>query len=740
MPRRLSYCLLFGFLTVLAVIAWQRSEAPTSSQQLNVNANIQATYVGSDKCQPCHSSAYGKWQASQHAQAMQLANDQTVIGHFDNRPVLAGKSRTRYFQRDGKYWVATENARGEAVELEVTHTFGVAPLQQYLVSLPDGRKQALGLAWDGRPAAAGGNRWFHLFPQDGTRPGNPLHWSGIDQNWNYQCADCHSTDLRKGYDAKLDRFDTRWAEMQVGCEACHGPGEAHIAWAKQPDRSPVTNFALTAKLDERQGVVWTPVPQATARRNQPGGSEREIEVCARCHARRGQFSDLHRAGDSFMDHFRPALLNPGLYYPDGQQRDEVYNYGSFLQSRMHAAGVTCADCHDPHDGHLRQPGNGVCTQCHAVDRFDAATHHHHPAGGKGAACIDCHAPTTTYMGIDARHDHSFRVPRPDRSLSLGVPNACNQCHQREGARWAVAHLRNWYPTPVPGFQTFAEIFAAIDEEQPGVTGKVAALLTDVHQPAIVRASALARLAMHPGIIDAALFNAGFLALDDSHPLVRSAAIALVTLAPAEGRAYHLASLLKDPIRLVRMDAARALAGSGEALLPAPNRAAFDLALQEYIDAQMFNADRGEALANLGSLYADRGQYDAAESSYSLAVQRDPDFVGGHLGLAQMAEHHGQLSLAVQRLQSARQRLPNSPELAYAQGMLLVREKQRDAALSALRQATVLAPENPRFRYVYAVAMHDYGDAPGAVSQLKTLLQRYPNYREAQAALRSYSKK
>ena len=294
------------------------------------------------------------------------------------------RTAQKAFSSNGK-----ENSRSELTDLtenskdfQVLYTFGVAPLQQYLIGLPGGRLQAFGIAWDARPASDGGQRWYHLYPDRKLAAGDPLHWTGIDQNWNYQCAFCHSTNLQKNYDAATTQFKTTWSEISVGCEACHGPGSRHLDWAtktvdgKRVD-DPGKGFAFT--LDERPGVSWRTGLDGYLSRSVPRTEDKVVHVCAACHSRRQQFSSDPLAVSKFFDAFRPSLLAADLYHSDGQQRDEVYNYGSFLQSRMHAAGVTCSDCHNPHSGALRHEGNATCTQCHASERFDAPAHHHHEA-------------------------------------------------------------------------------------------------------------------------------------------------------------------------------------------------------------------------------------------------------------------------------------------------------------------------------------------------------------------------
>jgi len=487
--------LLLALATALALLLPRRDESPASPAQPPSSTpaySVAARYVGGQACASCHSKEFEAWKGSHHDLAMQVADEKTVLGDFANAKFVHAGVRSTFFTRDGKFWVNTDGPDGKLADFEIKYTFGVTPLQQYLIELPGGRLQALGIAWDTRPKPQGGQRWFHLYPDRKLAAGDPLHWTGLDQNWNYQCADCHSTNLKKNYHAEEGRFDTKWSEINVSCEACHGPGSNHVAWARKEgdwQRFGGPGKGLSELLDERRGVSWTLDPKTgTALRSAPRAGVREIETCARCHSRRGQFSDEFVHGRPLADTHRVALLDEGLYWPDGQMRDEVYNHGSFLQSRMFAQGVTCSDCHEPHSLKQRAPGNGVCAQCHLAARYDAPQHTFHPAGSAGAQCAACHMPTTTYMVVDPRHDHSMRIPRPDLSVTLGTPNACNKCHADKKPEWAAEALRKWYPDPLPGHQKFAEAFAASTAGGTGAMDKLIAVIEDKAQPAIARAS------------------------------------------------------------------------------------------------------------------------------------------------------------------------------------------------------------------------------------------------------------
>jgi tetratricopeptide (TPR) repeat protein len=724
-------------LAAYFTVAGRKSETaapatPTASVAERPNApRVPAPdYVGGAACASCHAKEHEAWKGSHHDRAMAGVSDATVLGNFANARFAHAGVASTFFKRDGKFFVNTEGPDGKLADFEIKYTFGFTPLQQYLVEFPGGRLQALGIAWDARPKSQGGQRWFHLYPDRKLEPGDPLHWTGIDQTWNYQCADCHSTNLRKNYDEKTNTYATKWTDINVTCEACHGPGSNHVAWAKKDGdwkRYDGAGKGLTIALDERRGASWAIDPQTgNAARSKPRESSREIEACARCHARRGQFTDAWQAGDRFADGYRASLIEAGLYYDDGQIRDEVYNYASLLESRMHAKGVTCSDCHDPHTQKLRAPGNAVCGPCHSPAKYDAASHHHHAQGSKGAECAACHMPTTTYMVVDPRHDHSFRIPRPDRTVSLGIPNACNKCHVDRKPEWAADAVKKWYPQPKPGFQSFAEAFAVADRGAPGAQSGLVKVAEDRQQSAIARASAIRRLGRY--LSPATLPTVGA-ALDDPDGLVRAAAASALSGADTGTRVKLLPRLLGDPIREVRMEAARSLAGEPESGLSPADRAKLANALDEYVAAERFVADRPEGRANLGNLNASQGNYEDAIAAYRDALALDPTYVQAALNLADLYRSRGLEEEADKTIREALKRDPRSAPAHFALGLSLTRQKRTGDALKELAEAVKIAPDNARFAYVYAVALNDAGQKQQAIRELEGALKRQPYDRD-----------
>jgi len=659
---------------------------------------------------------------------MQDATPATVLGDFGGATFAYEGVTSTFFRRGDGFMVRTDGAGGVLEDLPVRFTFGVAPLQQYLIELPRGRLQALGIAWDTRPRAQGGQRWFHLYPSQRITPADALHWTRPLQSWNAMCADCHSTDVRRGHDPSTGRYATTCAEIDVSCEACHGPGSTHVAWA-QGGLAADRTLGLAVLFDERRGVTWDIDPgTGNARRSRAREGTREIEACARCHARRGELGAPYEHGAPLGQAYRVALLEEPLYFADGQIRDEVFEYGSFLQSRMFHAGVTCGDCHEPHGLQLRATGSTVCLQCHAADRYRTPLHHHHAEGSPGATCVACHMPARTYMVVDVRRDHGFRIPKPDRTLTLGTPNACNDCHGGRSAAWAAAQVRRWYGEPAPGFQRFAEALHAGSVGAPGARGQLLRLAADGTEPGIARASALARLDAIPDATALALVRR---LLDDDDPLVRRAAVAAYALAPL-GAQRDLLPRLDDPVRDVRLTAARRVAALPLGALPERARAAVARATDEYIAAQRAQSDRPEAQSNLGALYLELGRAADAEAAFARALALDPTFVPAAVNLAELFRQTGREPEGEPVLR--RMLATDSAIVHHALGLWLIRAQRGDEALVELGKAAERAPEDPHQGYVLAVALKDAGRTAEARRALVTTLARHPYHRESLRAL------
>jgi Flp pilus assembly protein TadD len=699
-----------------------------------------AGYVGSRACAPCHAAQFQDWLGSNHERAMQPADRHTVLGNFDDASFTQFGVTSHFFTRGDAFFVRTEGPDGKLADFQVAYTFGVDPLQQYLIDLPGGRRQSLTIAWDTRSTQQGGQRWFSLYPNERIPPHDPLHWTGPDQNWNYMCGSCHSTNLRKRYDATTRRYETTWSEIDVACEACHGPGARHVERTqRQAGATPAAGAAATdlLGLDERRAVQWTIDPATGNARPSPlRRPHTELEVCAPCHARRSVIAADVVPGQPLLDGYVPALLSAGLYHVDGQIEGEVYEYGSFLQSKMYRMGVTCSNCHEPHSLRLRAPGNAVCAQCHLASKYDSPSHHFHAAGSSGATCTGCHMPATTYMVVDPRHDHSLRVPRPDLSVAFGVPNPCTKCHGERSAEWARDQVRSWYGHDPRGYQTYADALSAGRRGAADAEALLANLVRDTAQPGIARATALSLLRSY---LSPASLDAVRLGLADEDPLVRRAALAALDAVPAPLRLELAAPLLADPIRAVRLEAASDLAAVPADGVSADLRARLEPGIEEYVAAQRVEADRPESHSNLGTLYAERGQLAAAESEYREAIALRPDFTPAYVNLADLYRVQQRDPDGERLLRDGLAVAPADAALHHALGLLLARQKLLQPAIDELRRAAELRPEEARYSYVLGVALDSAGDAPRALETLRVAHERHPADRDLLVALVTISR-
>ena len=678
-----------------------------------------ATFIGSVECQACHEAEYRGWLGSHHELAMQAATADTVLGDFDDVTFDYYGETTRFFTRDDGYYVTTADAAGKVRDFKVAYVFGVEPLQQYLIEFPGGRLQTLAFSWDTRSAAEGGQRWFHIYPDEYIAPDDSLHWTGLQQNWNYMCAECHSTNVSMGYDASSDSFDTTWSEISVGCEGCHGPGSTHVRLAENSFEGGA--YGLEVDLDDRNGAAWVMNPEtgiaALGRpRTEP---QQQPEACGRCHARRGIIAPEYEYGEPLAHTHLPALLDEGLYFADGQILDEVYVYGSFLQSRMYAAGVTCTDCHNPHATKLVSGGNpnDVCAQCHLPTKFNVVEHAGHVP--EQAGCVDCHMASRTYMVVDDRRDHSFRIPRPDLTATIGTPNACANCHADLEPAAAAAAIDGWSE---PGKLLRPHFAEAIDAGRRGFANDQ---LRDVAQaadyPAIARATAVSLLAQPFGSRDFRLLESE---LGSPDALVRIAALRQLQSLPAELRMrLPGARLLADPVRGVRIEAATAYAGMSD-LLPLEEARAFGAAAADLRTAFESLANRPEALVALATFESAEGDVSKAVRLYEQALRIEPRAVTARANLADTLRRLGEEARAEDLLREGLALDQDSAALHHALGLSFVRSGRPDAALTELRRAAELAPDNPRFAYVLGIALNSMAEQAEAVTVLRDAHARF----------------
>ena len=673
---------------------------------LNAAADTHA-YVADARCADCHQEQYQQWLGSHHDWAMKPAENDTVKGDFNNTGFTHLGVTSRFFRSDNRFMVNTEGPDGELHDYEIKYTFGIEPLQQYLIEFPGGRLQSLTTAWDTRPAEQGGQRWFHLYPDQHIAPDDPLHWTGRYQNWNGMCAECHSTHLQKNYDPASDSYQTRWSEINIGCQACHGPGAAHVNLATVSANSKLfySGLPITFKADD---------------------ASYEIDQCGRCHSRRRELRPDNQIGQPLLDNYMPSLLEPDLYFPDGQILDEVYVYGSFLQSRMYQAGVRCTDCHDPHTAGLKAAGNALCTQCHSPAQqaagearfaglqsklYDSPAHHFHATGTPGAQCVNCHMPARTYIVVDPRRAHSFRIPRPDLSDKLATPNACTGCHEEQTPAWAAQQISRWYGAKQRP-PHYGEVIAAARNGAPGSVSALIALAADSGQPALVRATAL-------GLLPATAPDALRVLLTTTKapdPLLRYGALRSLSQLNPRARFESIAPLLQDPLRAVRSEAGRALNGVPPAWFDDKQQLALDEALADYRAAQLAVTDiMPGAHLNLGVLQAERNDIEAAEKHYQAALALDAGFTPARFNLATLYNATGRNQAAEQVLREGLEHTPEDGELQYSLGLLLAEEQRLEQAVQALGEAARLLPQRVRVQYNYGLALQHTGQLQKAAT-------------------------
>ncbi len=676
----------------------------------------QYNFAGSLKCAECHRPEYDKWLDSHHDHAMEIAGEKTVLGDFNNALFKSHGVTSKFYQKDNKYFVHTQGPEGKMKDFEITHTFGWYPLQQYLVPFDGGRLQCLPIAWDVQK-----EKWYDLNPETVIDPDDWLYWTNAGQNWNGMCAECHSTNLKKNYDLKSNTYSTTWTDIDVGCEACHGPGSKHIEWAETPDmgRPQVKNYNLAV---DTSGIT----------------SGKLVNLCAPCHSRRASLGDYSHAEPDLLDSMLPSLLSPELYFPDGQILEEVYVYGSFTQSKMYHREVKCSDCHDVHSIKPVKEGNDLCLQCHRSGEYNTKEHHFHKmkgeegdpiksgAGeilfdvGSGSECIQCHMPGRKYMVIDYRPDHSLRIPRPDLSEKIGSPNACSRCHIDKTDRWSEEWITKWYG---PGRKRhYGTIIEAGRNRNPDAYNDLLHLALDTLYPVNVRATALNLLNAYPAGETTRAFE---ISLMDDESLIRRTAIENLNIRDAKEKARLLSPLLYDPVKAVRIQAASDLAGEPSKHLDSRQKKLFERVLDEYVDAMEYSADFSFGGYNLGNLSVSLKKNDEAVAYYKAAIKIDNLFYPAKVNLAMLYNEMGEKDKAETLFREVVQEQPGLPEIAYSLALLLAEKNNYEEAALFMGKAASNMPDAPRVHYNYGLLLQYLKNDTESEAELKKALDLEP---------------
>jgi Tfp pilus assembly protein PilF len=676
-----------------------------------------ATFAGSRKCKDCHKAEYDNWQNSLHDRAMEVADGATVLGDFNDAVVEFYGVTSRFYRKGNKFFVQTQGPNGRIGEFEITHTFGWYPLQQYLVPFPNGRLQCLPIAWDVKK-----KKWYYLYPDAPIDPKDWLYWTNAGQNWNGMCAECHSTNLKKNYDIQSDSYETTWSEIDVSCEACHGPGSRHVEWAELPDmaRPQTADYELVVRA---KGM----------------NSRKQVELCAPCHARRAILGDYTHAEPDLLDSMLPSLLTPELYFTDGQILEEVYVYGSFTQSKMYSRNVRCSDCHDVHSIKKVKEGNALCLQCHRAGIYDTKAHHFHgkkgekgepikSAGGKvlydvgtGAECVRCHMPERPYMVIDYRADHSFRIPRPDLSIQLGTPNACNRCHFDKTNQWSDEYITRWYG---PGRKSHYGTTLAEGRARSADAHKdLLRLSSDPLYAVIVRSTALSLLEAYPGQETNRAYEKALL---DDEALIRRTAVDGLNVSDSKRQTALLAPMLYDPVKAVRIEAARRMAEVSDPALDRNQKMVFQDSLDEYRKSMEYSADFAFGRYNLANLYVELKQTQKAVENYQAAIKIDNLFYPAKVNLAMLYNQMGRKDATETLLREVAASHPELHEVQYSLGLLLAEERKYAEAANYLKQAAAGMPDRARIHYNLGLLLQYLKQYSGAEASLLKALELVPD--------------
>jgi len=674
-----------------------------------------ASYVGRPTCAFCHQKESELWKGSDHDRAMDAATPEFVLGDFENTQLEHHGVTSKMSKRGDEFFVQTEGPDGKTAEFKVDYVFGYRPLQQYLTELDRGHIQVLPVTWDTEK-----RKWFYAMPDAPFGPNDPLHWTGSAQNWNHMCADCHTTNFAKNFDVPTDTYHSTWSETDVSCEACHGPGSIHVELANSKslfwDRHYGYGIAGLNGVD----------------------SDTQMDSCAPCHSHRQPIAPGFKGGDHFFDYYGLSLLEEHLYHDDGQIDEEVYVYGSFTQSLMYRKGVRCSNCHDPHTTRIRFEGNKLCTQCHLSSKYDTERHHFHNPATTGSKCVECHMPEKTYMVVDPRRDHSLRIPRPDLTVKIGTPNACNACHNKpqDTPEWAAAKIEQWYGPKRRDDPHYGEILHAGFQGEPAARDQLAELAKSRDVGPIVRATAISVLGSRYPVIDS--MKAIERALKHRDTSVRAAAVAaleglpLNTSRDAEQMRELLVPVLTDRRTFVRTEAGRVASSLPLELFDRDERAAVKNAIAEYKSALMMNSDQSGAQLGLGVLAMNLGDTEEAIRCYRNAIRFDPAVMGPRSNLAQLLLQNGKTDEAnelqleeVQLMARDARLLPDNAMLQYRLGLLqytLGHEKEAETALAA---AAKLEPRSADFQMAITLFYEKYQRWPDAERAVNRLLELQP---------------
>jgi Tfp pilus assembly protein PilF len=635
-------------------------------------------YVGDESCKKCHATEFKDWKESDHYMAMLPPNDSTVKGDFNNVTYTADGVTSTFFRKGKKYFINTEGDDGKNHDYEVKYIFGYKPLQQYLVEFPGGRMQVPRLSWD-----VNKKKWFHQYAGQNIAHHDWLHWTGNSQNWNTMCASCHSTNLQKNYDSKTDTYKTSYSVINVSCESCHGAGQQHLNYINSDDYK---------DGDKVKGSYL--------KLSKNSGQTAQLNACAPCHARISEINGSHLNSKELMDNYIPQIPDTESFFADGQVDDEDYIYTSFLQSKMYAKGVKCNDCHNPHSTKLKRTGNLNCVQCHVPKKYDTPTHTFHPKGSKASECISCHMPGKVFMGNDLRHDHSFRVPRPDLSVQYGMPNACSNCHKDKSEKELASAVNKWYgPKRV---YHFAEDLIPGSKMDGKSEKHLQSLIDNKFVPKIIKATATFYLGSIPTQSSLKTLLQRLKSKDAQN---RYRALRSLDNFPSSEWQDAVGPLLSDKVRAVRIAAADLYI-----LIPSDQVSehyvkSFKSAQKELEQSLTYQTDFAVGNVMLADYYMKLERHAEAEKYYLKGLKKDSKMNYALLNLATLYNIQGKNAQSLKTFEQAKKNDPNNERIYYSMALLYNEMNNLPAAEQSFAKAVALQSTNPKVYYNYGLLLN-----------------------------------
>ncbi len=672
--------LLFISIFVVLFIVFRIFIVDSCSSKYMKYSEIQsqpAVYVGDQSCKKCHTTEFKEWQQSHHYMSMLPPNDSTVKGDFNNVSFTADGVTSRFYKKGAKFFINTEGDDGKNHDFEVKYIFGFTPLQQYLIQFPGGKLQVPRLSWDVKK-----KKWFNQYAGQKIPSHDWLHWTGNAQNWNTMCATCHSTNLRKNYDIKTDTYKTSYSVINVSCESCHGAGKQHIDFINSDYKSGERVTGSFLKLAKK-----------------PNQTE-ELNTCAPCHARISEINGSHIESKEIMDNYIPQIPDTEFYHADGQVDDEDYIYTSFLQSKMFHKGVSCSSCHNPHSTKLKRTGNQTCTSCHNPTKYDVATHTFHKKGTPAAECKNCHMPGKFYMGNDFRHDHSFRVPRPDLSVKYRTPNACSNCHKDKSEKVLAAAISKWYGSKRA--YHFAEDLIPGSRLDADSEKHLTKLIADKFVPKMIKATATFYLG---SIQTQNSLNTILGRLSSNDAQNRYRALRSLASFPAENWINVVGPLLSDKVRAVRIAAADLYIQIPSTQIPSNYTEAFSLAKIDLEKSLRFQTDFSTGNVMLADYYLKLKDYPNAEKFYLRGLKKDNNMNYAWLNLSATYNSQGKNIQALKALESAIKNDANNERIYYNMALLFNEMNNIPAAEKAFAKAVALKSTNSRVYYNYGLLLN-----------------------------------